>query len=357
VTSTKKLGAAGLAAALAAGSLAAMAAASPANAASGTTAGIHGMTANSVGYVWFDDGAAAVIPSKPASTGTPRNIEFTATPSGADIDFKVVLSKGPNNSFNPLGAGTYSVDALVRLDGAPNTRGDRYQGPTGAAVGANADVFPGGTIIEGTIPRAGVGTHKVTLTDLVLNIQGSEPGSASGWNLSDPYGGFDTFYNTNAEAFTSPKDWNLSETVVVSEAAPVDKVKPAVKISKPKKKAAKKGKTWTVVNGTISDALSGPDRVEVSLVSKLKIAKKASKKVKAKKWAFFNGKKYKAVKTKKLANKKAAKNVLVAIPGLNGKWKAEPGVKAPKGKLIVKATGYDKDGNKSVKKLSQKVTK
>jgi hypothetical protein len=337
-TSIKVLGGS-LAVGLGASALAALGA--PAYAATGTTdtSTIRATTVTNTGSPpsWFDSGLAS-----PENPGPHRTASLTAVAVGPDVEFTLNLSKGPTSPAAPV-TEKYNLDAFVRLDGAANSGGTRFAGP-GSDVDAasNTVLFPGGVVIKGKFLNAGLGDHTLTLSRLMLDIDG-----IAGGGLGGEPSLFDTFYTagtTREEILDNPVDWPLSTTVTVASAPVADKTKPVAKVSKPKKKAAKKGKSWKTIKGTLTDDRGAKD-ARVKLVAKTKTG-----------WTFFNGTKYKAVKGKKKALKKA--KTLVAVPNAKGAWKVKVGTKAPKGKLTVQYWGTDLAGNVSKKKkLTQKITK
>jgi hypothetical protein len=310
VTSTKKLGATGLVAALAATSLAAATLAGPATAVPSapvfvgatTTAGINGATVSFINI------------ATPYGA-TPKNVALTAVQNGADIDFTIQVQTGPDVVASTFEAGKYRVDAFVRLNGVENTRGTRFAGPVGDVdVDAPNSTFANGLTITGKFPGVGDGNNKLTLTDLLLDYTG---GSSGG--LGDTPTGADAYYNsgTTVAQIRAGRDWGIPETSA-----------PKVTVGKINKTAAK----VKALKGTIADVgNAGPASVTVKAVQK-----------RDKKWFAFTGKTWKKQSTKGKAVKKA--KALTDTTVSSGKWKVKI-KKVKPGKLVVKYSGADTLGN------------
>jgi hypothetical protein len=282
----------------------------PSVAAGSDTSNIHGFTANNIGQnVWYDNGSAGG-----AHSGTPSDVALKVVRDGTALDFTLTGSGGPVQAFVAASANGYRLDAFVRLDGAKNVRGTRFTGPIGTTdVAAGSHMFPSGFTITGTFPNVPVGTHKVTLTDLLVD--------SNGGSSSDPVGsfggtpmGFDAIYNSGTTfdtVVTNPTDWPVSVLI--------DKTAPAVKVTTPKK--ATLGKSWKTVKGTAKDSGSGVKSVTVTASGSAMPKKKTVK-------ASLSGSKF----TAKIG-------------------------KVTKGKLKVTVKAVDKAGNSKSITVKQKIKK
>jgi 5'-nucleotidase len=322
---TSRTLAAGMAAAMVCGTVGALSATTAANAATGSTATIHGQPVNAAGLVWYDSGTTG-----PTNTGTPRTASLTAAQSGADIRFTVALSAGPNaTSFSGFAANSYRLDAYVRLDGTANTRGTRFAGTVGTAVvPAGGTTYAAGARITGTFKNARLGSHTLTLTDLLLDSTSASAGGGFGTPT-----GFDTFYNPSTAPSVTRADWALKQAVSV-----VDRTAPVVKVSKLKSKASK----VKAIKGTIRDDLAGPRSVTIQVVEK-----------RGSKWYAYKGKKWVKKASKAKAFKAAKKLTDKSVS--SGAWSIKV-KKVKKGTISVKYSGLDKAGNRSkVKTYSKKL--
>ncbi len=303
---------------LAAGALGLAAFATPAHAANnGDTSAIMGSPANKIGVSWYDTGA---FPAPSPNPGPHRTVTLSAVQQGTAVKVTVSVSRGPNTSaLSAVGAGTYRLDALVRLDGAADARGTtRLVGQVGAvAVDPDKPTYTSGTTMVGTINNVSPGAHTITLTDLLMDSTG--PNSGNGFGTPT---GFDVYYNpgTTSDEIIAGKDWSISQSITVTP----DKTKPVVGVTVPKKPT--KAKSWKTIKGTATDA-SGVKSVTVKLTQKRSDGK-----------YFYNGKKWKKGKASK------AKAVAAKVSGSS--WSAS--IKKPgKGKLTIKYSGTDKVGNTS----------
>jgi len=203
--------AAGLAAALAAGSLAALTlGVAPAQAATGSTAGLNGSPANQIAV---------------AAYGATGAINVTAIQNGANVDVSASVATGPNNPISEAAAGSYRLDAILRVDGAANARGSNWVAgtPGAAVVPVGTAYYPSGTSWNWTVPGLAAGLHNFTLTDLIMDSNGGTSGGAFAANASG-YVGFDAWYNrgtTTAAIVTASGDYapvGPTETVDVEGA-------------------------------------------------------------------------------------------------------------------------------------------
>ncbi len=277
--------------------------------------------------VYFDNGTSVEDPYN----GAPVGVSLTATARAGAIDVVVTLGAGPVQPFEDRAAGSYRIDAFVRVDGTPNTRGQhRLTGPVGqVAVAANYPLFPDGLVVRGTITGLSAGRHTLTLTDLL--VDSSTPGSTTTGGFGGAPTGDDMFYSAgtgHATIVTRPTDWPVAQSVTVETTAPV------IGLKVPAKPA--KAKSWKKIKGTATDA-SGVKSVTVKLTQKRSDGK-----------YFYNGKKWKKGKASK------AKAVAAKVSG--NSWSVS--IKKPgKGKLTIKFFGIDKVGNTSkTKKYKATIT-
>jgi hypothetical protein len=299
----------GTSAVLAVGTLAMVGLAGPSTAAGSNTSTIHGWTVNNVGQnVWYDNGQAGGAHSGSAST-----VDLKVVRSGSALNFTLTGSAGPVQAGVPATANNYRLDAFVRLDGSKNVRGTRFVGPIGTvAVAAGDHTFAGGFTITGSFPNVPVGTHRLTLTDLLVDSNGGSSSDPVGTFGGDPMG-FDAYYNagtTFATIVTHPTDWPVVNWI--------DKTAPVVKVKTPSKKKAPLAKSWKTLKGTATDVGTGVKSVTV-----------------------------------KVKGKGLKKTINAKLKGKN--FTAKIG-KVKKGKLKITVSAVDKAGNKSkTVKVVQKI--
>jgi hypothetical protein len=154
-----------------------------------------------------------------SSYGGKPTIELTAVPSGTDVIVKAAISVGPTTpAFAGFAAGSYRLDAYVRIDNGPQLQLTGTNPAANPAVGTNSVSFPGGTTATATVSDLAQGPHTIVLQSVVVESNGAQSGGAFSTNFSQIVG-FDAVYNlggTPAAVLANPpsKPIGLTQEVV-----------------------------------------------------------------------------------------------------------------------------------------------